>query len=160
MIRVILWTAFIALLAVLWGREILAFGEARRRMPDNHKRDELRFRRRTLGLFVLLLLVLSYDASNFLFDPDTLFGRAVDLRTELIYFGMCFILLIWLLIIAARDFHDIAESYLSSETNITLQTLTDVESEILKRKSGDDAPIPPMNFEDEKSDENKDENPA
>lgn len=144
--KIVLWGAFLALLLLLWGREILAFGQARRE-KENPRRDELRFRRRTLGLFVLLLLGAFYEIGGRLTFAGPEF--------ELSYWGVCLILLIWLLIIATRDFRDLADLYVEKREEVTLQALVDMERELQKeaRKRNmqasspgieeDNRPIPP-----------------
>lgn len=137
--KIVMWAAFAGILLVLWGREILAFGAARREKSD-FRRDELRFRRRTLGLFVLLCLGLLYEGSHIM-------PYATPVH-ELSYYGVFVITLIWLLIIAARDFQDIAGFYVEKNQEQTLQTLVDLEEEIHRLRSRDpgNQPIPRLDF--------------
>jgi hypothetical protein len=135
--KILLWIAFLLLLLFLWGREILHTGAARRAGRDVRAAYR-RFRRRTLGLFILFLLALTYQASDWI--------PFASLRHEAIYYGLYFILLIWLLIIAARDFTDLAESYVRDENRVTLETLQNLEKEIRTRRRGEDQRIPGMRF--------------
>jgi hypothetical protein len=132
-----LWTAFLLTLLVLWCREVLHFGAARREKAD-FKRDERRLRRRSLGLFVLLLLGGLYELSSVM--P---FASALH---ELVYYANFFIVLIWLLIIAARDVADIAESYVEERQQSTLQALVDLERKVRPATAEADRPIPNLDF--------------
>lgn len=140
--KIVLWVAFVTILVVLWCREVLAFGEARR-TKTNPRRDELRFRRRTLGLFVLLLLGILYEGADLM--P---YASAVH---ELAYYGVFVIALIWLLIIAARDFQDLAGLYVEKNQEQALQTLVELEEELQRARGKDPEQqrIPPMDFSGE-----------
>jgi len=138
-----MWTAFVILLAVLWGREVLHFGEQRREGTATRE-DYLRFRRRTLGIGVLLVLAVAADMGGLVAD-----WLALDLRGKLLYYGICFIMLIWLLIIAARDMKAIGETWVHEQNRLTVSTLRDLESRMRSLRDPDDQPIPPLDFSGE-----------
>jgi hypothetical protein len=136
-VPVLLWIPFLALLAFLAGREFLVLGEARR-LGTATPTDFRRLRRRCLGLFVLLLLALQNELVDHL--------EFADPRHEILYWGMCFATLIWLLIIAARDAHEIAQSWSNEQQQVTLQALVEIDERLKRRRepgSADDQPIRP-----------------
>lgn len=144
--KAVLWTTFLLTLLFLWGREVLNFGAARREKADP-KRDELRFRRRTLGLSVLFLLGVLYELHN-----DVPFAEPVH---ELAYYGVMFVVVIWLLIIAARDMRAIAESYLDEQQRMTLQSLVELEEQLRgsAETDPDNRPIPLVRFDHDNEEE-------
>ncbi|MEQ8820882.1 MAG: hypothetical protein RLY93_11610 [Sumerlaeia bacterium] len=117
-IRLIVWPLFLATLTGFWIREILSLREALRHHGEDleaAKPELRRFRRRTLGLVVLVLLALGYDLLHILPFPEP--------RHQMAFIGVCFILLIWLLLIALRDVRDIADSYSRSRAQATVDAL-------------------------------------
>ncbi len=139
--RLIIWIVFLATLALIWSRELLAYAKARRSAPDDDTRLRLikRFRRRSLGVFVLLLLGTSVDLSNYLdpvLAPEEMLG----------YYGMCLIELIWLGLIASRDITDVLEVYANSQTEMTIQALVEIEQQIEAAKDPDERKIPILKF--------------
>ncbi|MCB2153574.1 hypothetical protein KQI84_01705 [bacterium] len=149
MVRLVLWSTFLLLLLILWGREILVLGAAQREKEET-RFENRRFRRRTTGLFVLLLLAGCYDLSNYL-DPY------LTARGAILYYGMCFIILIWLLIIATRDVRAEAIHYMEEQNQVTLQALLELERRVAMRDDPDWQRIPPLEFP--KKDEDEAEEP-
>ncbi|MDK2972322.1 MAG: hypothetical protein PWP23_2077 [Candidatus Sumerlaeota bacterium] len=137
MIKAVLWTAFVLTLVLLWCREVLAYGAARRLKADSTA-DQRKLRRRSLGLFVLFLLGLFYELASII--P---FAHPLH---ELVYYGVFVIVLVWLLIIAARDLNDIAQTYVQERRDAALQALVDLEGQIGTSGDSDDMPIPPIKF--------------
>lgn len=137
MIKAVLWTAFVLTLVLLWCREVLNYAAARRLNADS-TRDQQKLRRRSLGLFVLFLLGLLYELAS-------LIPFAHPLH-ELVYYGVFVIVLVWLLIIAARDLNDIAQTYVQERRDAALQALVDLEGQVGGNRNSDDTPIPPIKF--------------
>ena len=140
--RIVLWTVFVIVLLMMWGRETHVYVQARRDKPD-FSRDMRRFKRRSIGLFLLLLLGLMYDLSSVISD-DTTGQPPSQLYYELAFYGAFFGVLVALLIIVLRDFRDIAELYSEDRTRMTLETLVELERE-LGPDSGDEF-IPRLEF--------------
>lgn len=137
-VRIVLWAVFLAILAIMWGREFITLGEARRegtaRLFDFH-----RFRRRTLGLFLLLLLGLGMDLSTWL-EWDTPW-QAVG------FYGIFFILFLWLLIVAGRDLRATLASFQHENEGVTLAALEEIRRTFAaQRGSRDHDAIPLMDF--------------
>lgn len=151
--RLVLWITFLLLLAIMWIREISQYVQARRTKPDAG-RDMRRFKRRTLGLVLLLMLGLTYDLSSVLIMQGAGQATATQLRWELMYYLIFFLLFVALLILAVRDFRDVAEDYLDDQQQMTLQTLTDLDRELKARRQSDsdDQAIPRIEFPGKESD--------
>lgn len=141
--RVVLWSVFAALLLVMWGRELAVFVQARRERADT-RRDMRRFKRRTLGLVLLLLMALLYDMAG-LMAAHVREGAGVP-WIELVYYGLFFALLILLLLVVARDFRDIAEGYIEARHDMTMRTLVEMDRDLRGPSGEEDQPIPPMEF--------------
>lgn len=138
----LIFTALLVLGGVLLlGREVLVLGGAKRRgaeMIPHYKR----FRRRATGLVVLFLLFLSALA----FEPLAR-AAAFDARLTLLYFLGAMILLIWLLLIAARDMRETAIDALAERQTMAASMLRDA-TERARRAGGEkgddrDPPGPP-----------------
>ncbi len=137
MVRAAIWAAFLVIVAILLGRELLHMLDLRRE-GGACEFDRARFRRRTLGLGVLVVLAAMTDAGS-LIDPY------LDAPRMLAYYGVCFVVLIWLLIIAARDYRALAESWSADRDRMAVEALLELEKEI--RSDSDDEPIPPLDFD-------------
>jgi hypothetical protein len=115
--RFILWAVLIAALAYIWGREILALGEARREGIVTVT-DLQRFRRRTLGVVLLLLLGIGMDLS---------FRLTWEAPwQEVGFYGIFLILFFWLLIVAARDLRASLLALAQEQQGVTLMTLEEL----------------------------------
>jgi hypothetical protein len=115
--RLVLWAVLIATLVIVWGREVLALEEVRREGMVTTG-DRRRFRRRTLGLFLLLLLGVGMDMS---FHVEW----AAPWQ-EAGFYGIFFIVFIWLLIVAARDLRASLLAIAQEQRGVTLQTLEEL----------------------------------
>lgn len=115
--------------------EVIQFGEARRegRLSRHHY---ARFRRRTLGSVVVgllgaHLLTLDLAEEHLHADPRTLFS----------WYGVAFILLIWIVQIAVKDFRAELVHALEETRDVTRQSYGEID-EIIRRhraaKSGSD----------------------
>src|SRR5690606_28365511 len=107
-----------------------------------------RFRRRTIGLVLLAGLGVCYDLSNRFISQGAERNDPDKLVMELIFYGVFFGLLVALLILAAKDFHDVAEGYLEEQQKVTLQTLLEMEKELRGKGevSEGNKLIPPIEF--------------
>jgi hypothetical protein len=136
--RIVLWAVFLAILAIMWGREFITLGEARR---DGSATlfDFQRFRRRTLGLFLLLLLGIGMDLSTWL-KWDTPW-QAVG------FYGVFFILFLWLLIVAGRDLRATLATFHNENEGMTVAALEEIRRAFAaQRGSRDHQAIPLMDF--------------
>ena len=142
MLVVAIWIVFVVLLLGLWGREVLALGALRRSPTGATRRDYQRFRRRTLGLVVLLVLAIMVHAGAA--TPN------LDAQGQVGWAGMCFILVIWLLIIATRDFRDSLQDLIEEQPRATLEALLEIERLSIQRREGQPLPdhmmIPRLDF--------------
>lgn len=122
---------------VAFGAEVLRFGEARRRgaLTKLHYR---RLRRRIKGL---LLLPLFYVLG--LYHEEIFKMLQLDPRGMILYGGLALIILVWILILAARDLHETAEFAAEESRRIRGAARQDLEKIIEERlargkKSGHD----------------------
>ncbi len=136
--RLVLWAVLMASIAIIWGREVLALGDARREGMVTAG-DLQRFRRRTLGLVLLFLLGIGMDMS---FHVEW----AAPWQ-EAGFYGIFFILFLWLLIVAARDFRASLLAIAQEQRGVTLQTLEDMRRTMEANKPRRDTDrIPLMDF--------------
>ena len=136
--RIVLWAVFIGILAIMWGREFIVLGEARREGAATAF-DFRRFRRRSLGLLLLLLLGIGMDLSTWL-QWDTPW-QAIG------FYGIFLIFFIWLLIVAARDLRATVLSFERERQGVTLQALEEMRRTVSRRESRDEYdPIPLIDF--------------
>ncbi|MGF1573197.1 MAG: hypothetical protein ACFCU1_09005 [Sumerlaeia bacterium] len=76
------------------------------------------------------------------------YGGFMDLQQKVLFYLMCMILLIWVMILASRDFHDLAASYSTMRLEMTLSALQDLEKEMASYNKGtDEEAIPALNFQ-------------
>lgn len=141
-VRIVLWTAFIATLAILWGRELAAYFSAAR-FGEATDDDRARLRRRSLGLGVLLLMAAMADAGSWV---EKHFELQNDAPRMLAYYGVCFVLLIWLLIIASRDFRALSSTWVRDRDKATMDFLDRIEREMARDDDEDTRPIPRIQF--------------
>jgi hypothetical protein len=137
-IRIVLWAVFLAILGIMWGREVIVLGEARREGRATQF-DFRRFRRRTLGLFLLLVLGVGMDFSTWLQweSPWQTVG----------FYGIFFILFIWLLIVAARDLRATVMTFERERQGVAMEAIEEMRRVVARRASrADDQPIPLMDF--------------
>lgn len=145
LLNILLWIIVIIILLGILGKEILRFQEAKRDGEDP-ARNNKRFRRRVKGVGVLLLIFTTIQLGEFI-EPY------LTKREVLIYYLNCFIELIWLLILVAREFQDISNSYMSLRSEVTIDTLKQIQEEVAANRSPDDQPIPSPDFEDDEKPE-------
>lgn len=126
--RVLLALAIAGGLVFGFGYEVLQFGEARRegRLVKHHY---ARFRRRNLGLFVVALLaghLLTLDLAEDLLreDPKTLFA----------WYGLAFILLIWIVKIAVKDFRAELIHALDETRETTIRSYAEIDEIVRKHR--------------------------
>lgn len=95
-----------------------------------------RFRRRALGLVLLLIVPVSVALGDYLVIEDPMRRAA--------YYGLPTILLIWVLLIALRDLNASAEAFAKARQEATLEALRAVEEQLRNRRKdhGDDQRIP------------------
>ncbi|MDX2175421.1 MAG: hypothetical protein SF028_03015 [Candidatus Sumerlaeia bacterium] len=145
---IVLSIAVIAALLVAFGHESLEFSLARRR-GDLAPKHFLRFRRRTLGLFLvaaltLLLAFMGLAEKKAMGDHGALLG----------YYGVCILVAGWILLVALRDMRIMALDALTEKQRITMEHLEDFERLMVERaaesKRGREAdargpmPVPPQ----------------
>jgi hypothetical protein len=125
----------------LLSRETLVIGEARRQGAAL-KPHLKRFRRRTKGLLLLIVLYLA----AILFNP---LSQALSFTAHefLLYFGFYLVLFIWLMIVTVRDVRQTAIDALMENKNLTAKSLGKIEQELSNRSrpdgDNDYAPIRP-----------------
>ncbi len=139
MIRILVWVVFVAVVAILYGREWLHFHDLKG-TGEASENDRARYRRRSLGLGVLVLLAGMADAGTY-------FDRFLDAPLMLSYYGVCFIVLIWLLIIATRDFRAVGESWVHQRERMAIEALRELEQELRENNDPEDRAIPPLDFD-------------
>jgi len=120
---------------VMLAKEILIFGDLRREGRINLDAFK-RIRRRTLAAFLLVLLgthLVSLGKVERVLanDPQTLFA----------WYGLAFILVIWLVIIATRDFRAEMQRALQETRELTIESQKEIANILHKQRDGDDAPI-------------------
>lgn len=130
--------AFLAICAAACygvGYEVLVLGDARRSgraTPEDYRR----FRRRFLGASVGVAL-----AGVMLFAGWWERAVLADFHALIAWYGIGFILVIWLLIIATRDFRVTLLGAIEENRRITIESLENVERTIRSRQAqGDVAP--------------------
>jgi len=140
LLNILLWIIVIIILLGILGKEILRYQEAKRdgEDPDRNKK---RFRRRVKGVAILMLIFLTIQLGEYI-EPH------LTKREILIFYLNCFIELIWLLILVAREFTDISNSYLSLRSEVTIDTLKQIQEEVAANRSPDDQPIPGPDFDE------------
>ncbi len=137
----LLWIAIAIFLFPLLLREWSVYARVEADNLGKKQKARQRFRRRLLGgvLLVLLLLLLQFG------DALTHYSTV---QQKMLYYLACFFLLFWVLILAARDFRDLAMDFATAQTRMTLSTLSEVQREVARKTTGaDNSPIPPLNFE-------------
>ncbi|CAN5194820.1 hypothetical protein BH09SUM1_BH09SUM1_07330 [soil metagenome] len=112
----------------LVGRETMRVGEARRAGEDE-PRIYARFRRRVKGAMLLFLL---YVLTAFYEEIARRAGFRG--REAILYFGGDFVVLFWLLILAARDFKETAFDAIRERQRITVDALSAIDAEIASRR--------------------------
>lgn len=125
------WAVLVILIIVAAGfifRESLVVSEGRRNGLDE-KRLYRRFRRRTKGMILMIVLYIST-----VFFEDIALTGIFSAREAILYIGATFILLIWLLIIASRDMKEVAHNALFERQRITLESLAELEKTITEKK--------------------------
>ena len=132
MITITVWLIFLLCLGVLFCREVLNFGEAKRSGVSMERHYKL-FRRRTKGLLVFLLFGFCYQLGLYI-------EESLEPKQRLVYFSMYFMQLIWILILVARDFHEIARSYSLLKEQVTVESLESIGKDV-----EDNKPIPLIN---------------
>lgn len=120
---------------VMLAKEILEFGELRREGRLNLDAFK-RVRRRTLAAFLLILLgahlvSLSKVERILANDHQTLFA----------WYGLAFILVIWLVIIAVRDFRAEMQRALKETRDLTIESQKEIANILTKQREADDVPI-------------------
>ena len=124
-----------AALVAAWAREILEFGAARR---ENRltRANYLRIRRRSLGFFLLAVLIgMVYFTTNVEAALQT------QLKPLMAWYGSCLMIAIWLMIVAARDFRATILAAVDENRAATLASVEGLESAIAKAKSEERAAI-------------------
>lgn len=141
---ILLWLLILSALGLLLWREHHAcqFAKATGRFVE---RAKTRYKRRVLGIVLLFLLLLTLQVGEYLAD-------SFDLRGRLLFYLMCFIQLVWVMILAARDINELAGNYAKLRTELTLSALRELEREMERRDKGtDEELIPPLKFPPRKS---------
>lgn len=142
MMAVLLWLVFLGVLAYLWAREILVFEAMRRTEEGTRPSDFQRFRRRTLGLVLLLILAALVHLGAV--TPN------LDHQGRIGWAGICFILVIWLLIVAARDFRASLEELMDEQQRAAIEAIIEVERAAAMHREGqpleDHMMIPRLDF--------------
>ncbi|MDX1972180.1 MAG: hypothetical protein SFY68_06570 [Candidatus Sumerlaeia bacterium] len=137
----LLWIAIAIFLFPLLLREWGAYARVEADDLVKKQKARQRFHRRLLGGVLLVLLLLLLQFGDALTHHSTL-------QQKMLYYLGCFLLLFWVLILAARDFRDLAMDFATAQTRMTLSTLSEVQREVARKNTGtDNSPIPPLNFE-------------
>lgn len=136
----ILWVLILSGLGTLFWRELEAYrGVKNSGQPAD--RAKSRFRRRVLGIGVLFLLLVSLQIGEF-------YEESFGYQQKILFYLMCMVMLIWVLILATRDFRDLAMSYSAMRTEMTLKALQELEREFSQKSSNpEDQLIPPLSFQ-------------
>lgn len=128
MLRLLVLAVFVILILVFLAREILVFGQEKRSGAPE-KPLLRRLRRRAKGL-ILLLGLFTLTA----YYGDIAEIGHFDWRANLLFMGGILILMIWILIIAARDFRESALAIIRENEEITRETLQSLEKEMRERR--------------------------
>ncbi len=131
MLRLAILAILILVALAFLAREILTIGQERRAGAEE-KPLYRRFRRRAKGL---LLLIVLYISAAF-YDELAAFGH-FDAQANLLFMGGILIIMIWILIIAARDFRESALAIVRENEQMTRETLQSLEEEMRRRKGKD-----------------------
>lgn len=138
--RILIAIVVILALLVAWSKEVVEFGAARREGRLTRE-SYLRFRRRSLGLFLTLCIfamIFWAEAAARSFD--------LDAHGRLYWYGVAFALVLWLLIVAVRDLRATVLAAMADNRKISVESLEAVERAIRERRA-DRTPIPTPHFE-------------
>lgn len=125
------WLALAAIIIIsgyIIGRETLAV-QAGLRTGEDHLLLFRRFRRRLKGVVLLIVLFL---LATYL-EPFTA-AEWSGAREVLLYFGLCLIVLIWVLILATRDMRETAERALAQGQKLTTDSFEEIQQQIMIRR--------------------------
>lgn len=124
---VVLWTTYAFALTLLWGREWLVWREARR-ADFGSQRASRRFRRRSLGLALLLASPLSVELIERL---EETYGLIV-----IPLYGFSFIMVALVLLIALRDLRETLAAGAREQQEAALEAIRQLE----RRNRPDEGP--------------------
>lgn len=127
MIRALVFLILAAAAAAFLSREILEVGAVRRTggplLPALR-----RFRRRTKGVVLLLILYLQTA-----FFEEVARGLGFGHRAVLLYFGLALVLLVWVLILAGRDLRETVLTAASESSRLRQEAMARLDAEVLAR---------------------------
>lgn len=125
--KLLLFLVLLAAGGLLVGKELMEVGQERRagKYPGPAAR---RFRRRTKGVGLVLVLY----AMSALYEP---IARAIQISKHgsLMYFGLAVVLLIWVLILAGRDFRETVMDAASESARLRTEAMEKLDAELQRQ---------------------------
>lgn len=120
-----------AILAAILAREFLVLG-AVRRAGNGTKADFARFRRRSLGVTLTTILLAMLFAEE---RVGAALGDGLEARRiMLVYYGLCMILVLWVLMVAVRDFHITLLGAMDENRRITVDGLEEMNRTVRRAR--------------------------